>query len=276
MLLLSCSMFDENIEQALPAANAIELFHNFTLVHDDIMDDAVVRRGKTTLHEKYGVNTAILAGDIMMVLAYKQLAMSANFIEIFHVFNETAARVCEGQQMDMLFENRENVSVAEYLKMIELKTAVLLGCAMKVGAIIGGADEKSCNALYDFGKNLGISFQLKDDLLDTYSDDGFGKKIGGDIIQNKKTYLLIQALELAEHKDKEKLRFWMTEDTENVDDKVAAVKTIYDNVNVQERTASLAQQYYEKALGAVERLGINIERKNILTKLANSIINRTK
>jgi len=200
LVLLGCEMFSREAERALPQAIAIELFHNFTLIHDDIMDKAPLRRGLPTVHEKYNSNIAILSGDVMLVYAYKNLIQcKKNLIEpVVTLFNQTAVEVCEGQQLDMNFENRNDVSVKEYLKMIKLKTAVLIGCSLQTGAIIGGASAKEAERMYHAGYHLGIAFQLQDDILDSFGDEKkFGKQTGGDIIQNKKTILLIETLNRA-------------------------------------------------------------------------------
>jgi geranylgeranyl diphosphate synthase type II len=200
LVLLACNLFSDDIEQAINPAIGLEIFHNFTLLHDDIMDHADIRRGNPTVHVKWDENTAILSGDAMFIKAYEYFldCKSPNFREILKVFNETALEVCEGQQYDMEFETRENVSEDEYLQMIRLKTSVLLAAALKIGALIGGAEQKDAEFLYEFGINLGLAFQLQDDLLDVYGDvNVFGKKIGGDIVANKKTFMLIKALEIA-------------------------------------------------------------------------------
>jgi len=200
LLLMACDMFGGDVEQALAPALAIEVFHNFTLMHDDIMDKAPLRRGKPTVHEKWNANTAILSGDVMMVESNKLIMQVKDNIlrPVLDVFNDTAVGVCEGQQIDMNFETRQDVQIDEYINMIRLKTAVLVGGALKMGALVGGADDAEGTLLYNFGEQLGIAFQLQDDILDVYGDPKkFGKQVGGDIISNKKTYLLIKALELA-------------------------------------------------------------------------------
>ena len=215
ILLMSYNLFKETVEKALPAAFAIEIFHNFSLLHDDIMDEAPLRRGQPTVHIKYDVNTGILSGDVMLIYAYQyilQLEDQSNIPALMRIFNKVAIEVCEGQQYDMNFETSQEVKIVDYLKMIELKTSVLLAGAMKMGAVIAGAPEKDANHLYEFGKNIGIAFQLQDDILDTFGDpEKFGKKVGGDIAQNKKTYLLLKAMELAKGSRKQALSDLITQ-----------------------------------------------------------------
>ncbi len=237
--LLSFGMFQKNPESILKQALAIEVFHNFTLMHDDIMDQAPLRRGKPTVHEKWNANVAILSGDVMLVKAYDLLMDTepALLPEILRLFNQTAAEVCEGQQFDMNFENLSEVKEEEYIQMIRLKTAVLLGCALKMGAILGGANETESNKLYEFGVNVGVGFQLKDDLLDVFADKAkFGKQVGGDIISNKKTFLLIKAKELAQGKDAEELSYWLDQLDFDKEMKVNAVKAIYEKLGIKALT----------------------------------------
>ncbi|MFD2146371.1 polyprenyl synthetase family protein [Mucilaginibacter antarcticus] len=212
LLLMACDLFGGNVEKAMPPALAIEVFHNFTLMHDDIMDKAPLRRGRTTVHEKWNQNAAILSGDVMLIEGYKlMMQVEDRFLRvILDIFNNTAVGVCEGQQLDMDFEVRDDVKIDEYIYMIRLKTAVVLGGALKIGSILGGADMKDADLVAEFGENLGLAFQLQDDMLDVYgSPEKFGKQVGGDIIANKKTYLLIKALELADATQKTELNKWI-------------------------------------------------------------------
>ena len=236
LLLMACDLFGGDVESAVEPALAIEVFHNFTLMHDDIMDNAPLRRGQATVHQKWNSNVAILSGDAMMVEANKLMMKVPDAIlrKVMEVFNETATGVCEGQQIDMSFEQRGNVSIDEYLNMIRLKTAVLLGGTLKIGAIIGGATPADAQLLYDFGVNLGIAFQLQDDILDVYGDpDKFGKQVGGDIISNKKTYLLIKALELAKDTQSTELNNWITVQEFANQEKVSAVTDIYNQLQIR-------------------------------------------
>src|SRR5690554_2087299 len=237
LTLMAYSLYQEDYKAILSPALAVEIFHNFTLMHDDIMDDAPLRRGKATVHEKWNANTAILSGDVMMVKAYDMLleVPSDKLSVCMRHFNRTAAEVCEGQQLDMNFENREVVSEDEYLNMIRLKTAVLLGFALQYGALLAGAPEEDVQRLYDFGVSIGIGFQLKDDLLDVYADKAkFGKQVGGDIIANKKTYLLIKAKELAANRDTKELRDWENAADFDKEEKVKAVTALYDRLGIRE------------------------------------------
>ena len=226
LTLLACNLFSEKIDQAIDAALAIEIFHNFTLLHDDIMDKADIRRGKPTVHKKWNENTAILSGDAMFIKSYDFLleTKTEKFKEILQVFNNTALEVCEGQQYDMEFENRNDVSENEYLRMIELKTSVLLAAALKIGAIIGGAENADADLLYDFGRNIGLAFQLQDDMLDVYgSKNTFGKEIGGDIVANKKTFLLIKAKQLSSIEDKRHIDSYLMDKKTPKEEKIKGI-----------------------------------------------------
>ena len=239
LAMIGSQLFGGKDEEVLPAALALEVFHNFTLLHDDIMDKADIRRGKPTVHIKWNENTSILSGDGMLIKAYQLLAeyKGENFREILDLFSQTALEVCEGQQYDMEFENRNDVKEEEYIEMIRLKTAVLLAASLKIGALSGGATTTEAQALYAFGINIGLAFQLKDDLLDVYGDEAtFGKNIGGDICCNKKTYLLINALNGVEGAEKESLNSWITKEKFDRAEKVAAVTNIYNQLNLKEKT----------------------------------------
>jgi len=274
MCLMGNELFDDIHADAWQVATAIELFHNFTLIHDDIMDAAALRRGLQTVHHKYGSNTALLAGDVMLVVAYEYLNKISNSYlkSIINIFSKTAKEVCEGQQLDMDFERLSAVSLNEYLKMIELKTSVLLAASLQMGAIIGGAGEGNCNHLYEFGKNLGIAFQIQDDYLDAYGDpEKFGKTAGGDIMQNKKTFLLIHALETANTGQKEELNNLLNNGSE---DKVERVLKIFRDCNVDEWAWELKQQYFDKALHHLNEIAVLSARKKPLLEIAGFLIQR--
>ena len=250
LLLMAYQLFDENIEKAIYPALGIELFHNFTLLHDDIMDNARIRRGKKTVHEKWNKNVAILSGDIMLVQAYQLLSNVDKSIvkELIIVFSKAATEVCEGQQWDMDFEIQKEVTLQEYLKMIEHKTAVLLAASLQIGGIIANTSKENQNNLYHFGLNMGIAFQLKDDLLDAFGNsDEFGKQIGGDIISNKKTFLYLKALQLANESQKQDLhKFFNT--NQDSEEKVIQVKTIFTDLGIPKHTKDMMKAYYTKAM----------------------------
>lgn len=250
LLLMSYHLFEKNIENALPAAVAIETFHNFTLLHDDIMDKAEMRRNKKTVHVKYSENSAILSGDAMAFLSYKYLleSKSQRLVDVIDLFSTTAIEVCEGQQYDMDFESRLDVSENEYMEMIRLKTAVLLACSLKAGALLANCDDKICQQLYEFGLNLGLAFQLQDDYLDSFGNvETFGKKIGGDILSNKKTYLLINALDKAPGTQKNELLNWLNKTEFNPQEKIKAIKAIYYNLKIEKLILAKIDTYFQKA-----------------------------
>lgn len=274
LLLLAHQLYNSNIQSALKAALAVEVFHNFTLLHDDIMDNAPLRRGQKTVHEKWNTNIAILSGDTMLVQAYQYVSQVPEPVlnKVLSVFSKTAVEVCEGQQWDMEFENRVDVSVSEYLKMIEFKTAVLLAGALKMGALIGGANETQAQHLYEFGRNMGMAFQLKDDLLDVFGDkEKFGKQVGGDILSNKKTYLYLQSLALSEGTQKESLQYWFSSKKHNDQEKVNAVKSIYTELKIPDLTKALMHKYHDTALA---HLGVIEGDKRGLKQFANSLLER--
>jgi len=277
LLLMACDLFGGDVEAALSPALAIEVFHNFTLVHDDIMDNAPLRRGKATVHERWGQNAGILSGDVMLVLAY-QLMMKVDdhlLRTVLDVFSKTAVGVCEGQQLDMDFEKRQTVGIDEYLNMIRLKTSVLLGGALKMGALIGGAELADAELLYSFGEHLGIAFQLQDDILDVYGDpDKFGKQVGGDIISNKKTYLLIKALELANWAQATELSDWLTSKEFDSDDKVNAVTSLYNQLNVRQYAEAEMEAHAEKAFKALDQISLPAEQKQYLRYFADCLLVR--
>jgi geranylgeranyl diphosphate synthase type II len=278
LLLMGCNLFNDDIAEALPASFAIEIFHNFSLLHDDIMDEAPLRRGKPTVHVKYNQNTGILSGDVMLVYAYEFFLQLNDKVKIPHIiktFNRVAIEVCEGQQYDMDFETRNNVSIAEYLKMIELKTAALIAGGLKIGAIIGGSSEKDANHLYEFGRNIGIAFQLQDDILDTYGDpEKFGKKVGGDIVQNKKTFLVLKALELGNEDQCARLLSLMNVDSKDESVKIETVKSIFNELQIRETAEQLMESYLALAFKYLGAVSASDEKKEVLVKLSNELMGR--
>jgi geranylgeranyl diphosphate synthase type II len=279
LLLMSCEMFGGHYKDAFAQALGVEVFHNFTLLHDDIMDKAPLRRAKATVYSKWNSDVAILSGDAMFVKAC-QLMISVESglwtVSIGRLFLETALLVCEGQQWDMTFQNDDEVTIAQYLKMIELKTAVLIACSLKIGAIIGGALEADQNLIYDFGKNLGIAFQLHDDTLDLYGDEKkFGKQQGGDIIANKKTFLLLKARELATVRLLEELNDWSsTKAAVDSISKIAAIKNIYEILGVKALAEEEMNNYFSKAISSLENIRLPSEKKIVLKNLAQSLMRR--
>jgi geranylgeranyl diphosphate synthase type II len=279
LTLLSYRLFEDDYRPAFNPALAIEVFHNFTLMHDDIMDGAPLRRGKATVHEKWNDNTAILSGDVMLVKSYDLLldAPPDKLKEVLCSFNRCAAMVCEGQQLDMVYETVENVQEDQYLEMIRRKTAVLLGYSLELGCLLAGAAEDARPLLRQFGELAGLGFQLKDDLLDVYADrKKFGKEPGGDIVANKKTYLLIKALELAEGKDREELKFWLSVKKFDRFKKVEKVRAIYDRYGIEDLTQARIKGYFNAGFGFFDQLKVNAERKKPLRNLMESLINREK
>lgn len=277
LVLLSYNLFSDEVEAAVNQALGVEIFHNFTLMHDDLMDRSDMRRGKPTIHKKWDDNTAILSGDAMLILAYQYVANCAPDIlpEILSLFSITAKEICEGQQLDMSFEARTDVSESEYLEMIRLKTAVLLGCALKLGALTGKATQNDARNLYDFGINIGLAFQLKDDLLDVYGDTAvFGKNIGGDIVCNKKTFMLIKALENADSNQKEALKHWLSLSLFDRDEKVKNVTEIYDQLNIKGICEEKMDFYYKNAMKCLAAISVPEERKQELMLLARNLMNR--
>lgn len=274
LCLMGNELFDEIKQDAWHVGTAIELFHNFTLIHDDIMDKAPLRRGMETVHTKYGDSTALLAGDVMLVTAYEELnKISIDYLQsILLLFNRTAKEVCEGQQMDMDFEKMDNVQLPQYLKMIELKTSVALAASLQTGAIIGGAGERNQNLLYEFGRKLGIAFQVQDDYLDAFGDPKkFGKQVGGDILANKKTFLLLHALEsTSATQQKELQQLLKTEDS----NKIEKVLTIYKDCKVDEWALELKNKYLDEALSHLEDIAVLSKRKEPLKELAQFLIKR--
>ena len=276
LTLLSYSLYENDVNKVVPYAVAVEAFHNFTLMHDDIMDKAPLRRGKATVHEKWNTNTAILSGDVMLVKVY-DLFLSLDGAKLKHVlpaFNQCAAEVCEGQQWDMEFETKTKVTEKQYIEMIRLKTAVLLGFSLELGALLADATQQDRKALRDFGVNIGIGFQLKDDLLDVYADQKqFGKQVGGDIIANKKTFLLIKALEKAKGKDKKELEQWLSMKKFNTKKKVTAITALYDKLNIRAITENKINEYFEKGFASIAPLG---DKSKVLVQFAKELAERQK
>ena len=279
LALMGCELFDTAIEKALPIAMSVEVFHNFTLLHDDIMDSAPLRRGKPTVHMQYNINTGILSGDVMLIYAYDFLMKVENqniASKLIKIFNKMAIEVCEGQQYDMNFETRNDVTINEYLKMIELKTAVLLAAAFQMGALVGGASEAEAQHLYEFGKNVGMAFQIQDDILDTYGDpEKFGKKVGGDIIQNKKTYLVLKSFQLANPSQQADLQQLMNTITTDEVQKIEAVKSIFNDLNIREAAEKTMTNYLNIAFQHIDDTPLSIERKNYLKTWANELMMRS-
>lgn len=277
LTLLSYNLYASNPEEIIDQALAVEVFHNFTLMHDDIMDDAPLRRGQPTVHEKWGESTAILSGDVMLVKAYEMLlsGVQGNIAPILAAFNQCAAEVCEGQQMDMTFEKQAKVSEADYLEMIRLKTAVLLGFSLKLGAMLADAGKANEEALSDFGINVGIGFQLKDDLLDVYADnEKFGKQVGGDIIANKKTFLLIKALEMSNRTQRKELDHWLSLTDFDPEEKVKAVTSLYDELGIKALAESKMNDYFGVGFKALTRVEAPLVEKAMLRKFAEELIDR--
>ena len=277
LTLMAAEVFDVSFEKALPAATAVEVFHNFSLVHDDIMDDAPLRRGKVTVHEKWNLNTGILSGDAMLILAYQYFENyePAIFKELAKLFSKTALEVCEGQQYDVDFETREDVTIADYLKMIEYKTAVLVGAAMKMGAIIAQTSKENADFIYDFGLNLGIAFQLQDDYLDCFGNpETFGKQVGGDIIENKKTYLYLKAMEFAKADEREQLLHLYSIQPEDNSDKIDSVKEFFMHTGASVATQKAIEDYTSKAFETLERMQIAVDKKMVLRAFGEQLMKR--
>lgn len=278
LTLLACRLFSGDENAAMPAALAIEVFHNFTLLHDDVMDRADTRRGKATVHKKWNDNTAILSGDAMLIKAYQMLqSVSSNqFPLLLQLFSQTSMEVCEGQQYDVDFESDDSVSLDSYIEMIRLKTAVLLAASLKMGALIGGASQKDADALYQYGINLGLAFQLRDDYLDSFGDAAvFGKKIGGDICCNKKTFLMINALQLASEDDKKELLAWMRRnDVTCFEQKVDAVLKIYKKLQIDQLCEEAIHKYFTKSVESLKDIQLSDSEKDILIDFANKLMGR--
>ena len=277
LTLMSAEVFDADYKKALPAALAVEVFHNFSLIHDDIMDDAPLRRGNVTVHEKWDINTGILSGDAMLILAYQYFEKyePAIFRELAKLFSKTALEVCEGQQWDVDFETRTDVSILEYLKMIQYKTAVLVAAAMKMGAIIAETSEDNANLIYDFGLNLGLAFQLQDDYLDAFGNpETFGKQVGGDIIENKKTYLYLKALEFASNDQAKKLVDLFSIHPHDSSDKIEAVKEIFVASGAAQETKNAIQEFTFKAFDTLQNISIDNDKKEMLRAFGENLMGR--
>ena len=279
LTLMATDLFEKDIEVAINPALAVEIFHNFSLLHDDLMDGADMRRGGETVHKKWNANTAILSGDAMVIESYKYIAKAPNkyLPKLLEVFSETAMDICIGQQFDMDFEQRMDVTEGEYLNMIRLNTAVLIGCSLKLGAIVSDVSDEDAETLYQFGINLGLAFQLKDDLLDVYGDfKTFGKKPGGDILSNKKTYLLIKALKSSNEKQKAELHKWLTAQEFDPEMKINAVKNIYDELKLRILVENLIEKYYLASLDSLSSINISDDRKKNLIDLSEQLMYREK
>lgn len=275
--LMACDMFGGNYKNALDTAIGIELFHNFTLLHDDIMDDAPLRRGKETVFRKWDTNVAILSGDAMFVKAYQYICKTPHNVlpGVLDVFNQTALEVCEGQQYDMNFESRTDVSIPEYIQMIAFKTAVLLGAALKVGAMIAEASKEDAESIYDFGMNLGIAFQIQDDILDVFGQqEKVGKQKGGDILTNKKTFLYLKALETAEGDSKDRLQHYFSSKSFDAEEKLNEVIAIYNALEIRKHSEAEKALYYNKALEALENISIDNASKKPLLEFAQALMTR--
>jgi len=276
LLLMAADLIGKQAKDALPAAMSVEVFHNFTLLHDDIMDEAPLRRGMPTVHEKYDTNTAILSGDVMMISAYKFLEdyPAEIAIKLFKVFNKMAIEVCDGQQMDMDFEKREDVEILEYLEMIALKTSVLIGACLQMGAIIGGLDDQSASHLYNFGKNIGIAFQMQDDVLDTFGEPKVGKQPGGDIIQNKKTYLYLKTLQLISEEEQNELLALYHTRPDNPKDKVERVRAIMKSAHVLVHSDEVKSEYKNLAFSHLDAVKMDNDKKDQFRAFGNYLLDR--
>jgi len=277
LTLMTAEIFNCDYKKSLDAALSIEVFHNFSLIHDDIMDDAPLRRGKETVHEKWDINTGILSGDAMLIMAYQLFENydAKTFQALAKLFSKTALEVCEGQQYDMDFETRDDVTIEEYLKMIEYKTAVLVGAAMKMGAIVAEASEKDQQSIYQFGKNLGIAFQLQDDYLDAFGDPKtFGKQVGGDIIENKKTYLYLKALEFSNDEDALQLQHLFGISPSENNDKIESVKQLFITSGSADATQQEIKNYTNKAFSVLEDIAISEEKKQVLKQFGEQLMSR--
>ncbi len=277
LMLMAYNLYREDVESIYPQATGIEVYHNYTLLHDDLMDKADRRRGKPTVHKVWDENTAVLSGDAMLVLAYQFMAQcpTEHLKEVMDLFSLTALEICEGQQLDMNFETRKDVTEAEYIEMIRLKTSVLLACSLKMGAVLAGASAEDANRLYDFGIYLGLAFQLKDDLLDVYGNPAvFGKNIGGDILCNKKTYLLIKAFEQANPRQLQALNTWVDAESYIPQEKIAAVTTLYNEIGVKAQCEALMADYTNRARLALHEVNVPDERRQALEVLMEKLMYR--
>ncbi|MBL4664078.1 MAG: polyprenyl synthetase family protein [Flavobacteriaceae bacterium] len=278
LTLMTADFFGDDYMNAMNAALAVELFHNFSLIHDDIMDNAPLRRGKETVHEKWNLNTGILSGDVMLILAYQMFEgyNPSLFKELAELFSKTAVEVCEGQQYDVDFETRDDVTISEYIKMIDYKTAVLVGAAMKIGAIVAGASRSCKENIYEIGRNLGIAFQLQDDYLDAFGDPKtFGKQVGGDIISNKKTFLYLTALEKASVEDNATLRDLFSVNIEDSTGKIETIRAIFENSGARKAAVLEIERYTAKANSVLEQINLSEEQKTNFRSFGEYLMNRT-
>ena len=278
LTLMAADIFSGEFKKALPAALAVEVFHNFTLVHDDIMDDAPLRRGKETVHEKWDTSTGILSGDAMLILAYQYFENYEPevFQKLAKLFSKTALEVCDGQQLDVDFETRKNVSIDEYMNMIRLKTSVLVAAALKMGAIVANTNDENADLIYDFGLNLGLAFQLQDDYLDTFGDpETFGKQVGGDIIENKKTFLYLKALEVADKETAKKLKYFYKRKRKDNTIKVTEVTRIFQIFDIPLLISEEIKNYTQKAFDTLDKMSISQENKDKLKNFGTWLMNRT-
>ncbi|MBF0693744.1 MAG: polyprenyl synthetase family protein [Flavobacterium sp.] len=278
LTLLSAEVFGADYSEAIPAAIAVEVFHNFSLVHDDIMDDAPLRRGNETVHEKWNLNTGILSGDAMLILAYQYFEKydAQTFKSLAQLFSRTALEVCEGQQWDVDFENRDDVSLPEYIKMIEYKTAVLVAAALQLGAIVARTSDENCRKIYEFGLNLGIAFQIQDDYLDAFGDpETFGKQVGGDIIENKKTYLFLKAVEFSNDSERDQLLHLYSIKSSDNTQKIDSVKKIFDASGASNAAREAIERYTAKAFEVLDQIDIDDDRKNVLRAFGDNLMKRT-
>ncbi len=279
LMMMAYELWKDDSDTILPQAVALETFHNFTLLHDDVMDHADVRRGRPTVHKKWNENTAILSGDNMLVMAFKwmQQCPADKLPAVMDIFTNTAIEIDEGQQMDVDFETRDDVREEEYIEMIRLKTSVLLACAVKIGAIMAGAPDEDVLNLYKFGEAIGLSFQLQDDFLDVYGNqDVFGKEIGGDIVCNKKTYMLINALNKAEGDDKKALQKWLAAKVFVRKEKVEAVTAIYNKLGIDKMAKAKMEQYYNEAIAYLDKVSVPDDKKRALKQYADTMMKREK
>ncbi|MDO4780583.1 MAG: polyprenyl synthetase family protein [Bacteroides sp.] len=277
LLLMAYNIYKEDVEKALNQAAAIEIYHNYTLLHDDIMDKAEIRRGRPTVHRVWNENAAILSGDAMMILAYKYMADCNHdtLKRILPVFTITALEVCEGQQMDMMFEERNDVKAEEYIEMIRLKTSVLIAASLKIGAMVAEADDEDADNLYNFGINIGLAFQLQDDLLDVYGNVAkFGKNVGGDIVSNKKTFMLIKAMELAQGETKERLLSLINAKEFDKDNKIKEVTQIYNQLGIRAVCEAKMNDYYDSAMSCLDKVKVGEDAKKELRSLAKELLDR--
>ena len=276
LVLAAMEAFGGDIIKAIKPALGIEVFHNFTLLHDDIMDNAPLRRSSPTVHARWGSNVAILSGDAMFIKSCELISEAENTYlkQVLDLFNTTALRVCEGQQLDMNFEKLENTNIADYTAMIRLKTAVLLAASLKLGAILAGASKLDAEKIYEFGENIGLAFQLRDDLLDVYGAIKFGKRVGGDILSNKKTFMLLKAFELADETNKQALYGWIDDRMHDEESKVQGVTEIFNHLNIKKHAEEEIDTYFKKGLRSLELISCEKERKAILLEFAESLMAR--